>query len=150
MRRFRVVHGITTGVVAAAATTGALVGFGLRFGTPARPFNALAAMVLGVRAQGVWRFALVPTMVGLVVHIAIMTLWGVLFVVLVDTSGDHAMWWGILLSAVAFALSWLAAIVLGVGLATLLPVGDRIVLFIVLAAALPLGMRFALSLVRAG
>jgi hypothetical protein len=48
--------GARAGAVAAAAVTGALIGFGLRGGMMARPFNAIAALVLGDRARGVWGF----------------------------------------------------------------------------------------------
>src|SRR5689334_12907078 len=50
VRRHWVEAGITTGIIAAAATAGALMGFGIRFGTPLRPFNTIAAELLGSRA----------------------------------------------------------------------------------------------------
>lgn len=48
--------GARGGAIAAAGVTGALVGFGLRGGLVARPFNAMAALLLGNRARGVWGF----------------------------------------------------------------------------------------------
>lgn len=50
------IHGIRAGVVGAAAATGALLAFGLREGMPARPFNAIAALVFGNGARSVWGF----------------------------------------------------------------------------------------------
>lgn len=52
------------GALAAAAAAGALVGFGLRAGSAARPFNAIAALLLGSRARGVLRFDAVVSAVG--------------------------------------------------------------------------------------
>lgn len=137
-------QGIATGLLAAAATGGALVGFGLRFGTPARPFNALAAYLLGPAMLAVWQFSIV-TVVGLLVHVVANGVWGVVFVQLVEHSGGGALGWAVLVAAGAFGLSSLTGAQLGVGLAPLLSLGDRLVLALVLAASLLLGMRFALS-----
>ena len=52
----RFVRGARAGVVGAAAATGALLAFGLRQGMPARPFNAVAALLLGNGARSVWGF----------------------------------------------------------------------------------------------
>ena len=49
-------RGSRAGAVAASAVTGALLGFGLRGGMAARPFNAAAIALLGDRARGVWGF----------------------------------------------------------------------------------------------
>lgn len=147
MRPFRTAHGIATGLIAAAATGGALVGFGLRFGTPARPFNALAGYILGPATLAIWQFSFV-TIVGIAVHVIADTLVGVAFVALVARVGRTEIGWALLLAATAFGISWASAGALGVGLGTLLSIRDRIVLGVVLAAALPLGMRFALSVLR--
>lgn len=147
MRRLWKVHGIATGLVAAAATGGALVGLGLRFGTPARPFNALAAYLLGPAVQALWQFSIV-TVVGLLVHVVVSCLCGLAFVALVERSGGGELGWAILVSVVTFGVSWLVAAWLGIGLATLLAIGDRLVLAVVLAASLPLGMRLAFSMAR--
>src|SRR5689334_4080942 len=42
VRRHWTEAGITTGLIAAAATAGALMGFGIHFVTPLRPFNTIA------------------------------------------------------------------------------------------------------------
>jgi LytS/YehU family sensor histidine kinase len=49
-------RGGRAGAVAASAVTGALLGFGLRGGMAARPFNAAAIALVGDRARGVWGF----------------------------------------------------------------------------------------------
>ncbi len=147
MRRLRLALGLTTGFVAASATAGALIGFGLRFGTPARPFNAISSIVLGARAQGEWAFALVPTVVGVILHIAFSLACGVIYAELVDRlRRDYVA--ALIVAIAAFFVSTLLATLVGIGLATLLPIGERLALAAVLGLSLPLGMRFALSLSR--
>ncbi|HEX2781669.1 MAG TPA: hypothetical protein VHM30_19345 [Gemmatimonadaceae bacterium] len=60
-------RGMRGGAIAAAAVAGALLGFGLRDGMAARPFNAMAALVLGNRARGVWVFDAAVSLTGIVV-----------------------------------------------------------------------------------
>ena len=62
--RLAVQRGARAGAVAAAAVTGAMLGFGLRGGIAARPFNAAAALVMGNRARGVWGFVAGVSLVG--------------------------------------------------------------------------------------
>ncbi len=62
--RFAIQRGARAGAVAAAAATGAMLGFGLRGGIAARPFNAAAALVMGNRARGVWGFVPSVSLVG--------------------------------------------------------------------------------------
>lgn len=64
--------------MAAAAVTGALLGFGVRAGIASRPFNAAAALLLGNRARGVWGFVTSVSLVGEVVVIAICVAGGAL------------------------------------------------------------------------
>ncbi len=145
MRRLRLALGLTTGFVVASATAGALIGFGLRFGTPARPFNAISSVVLGARAQGEWTFVPAVTLLGLLLHIAFSLLCGVIYVEAAERSRrDYVA--ALVIAIAALLLSSLLAALFGVGLAALLPLGDRLVLAAVLGLALPLGMRFALSL----
>jgi hypothetical protein len=60
-------EGARGGAIAAAAITGALVGFGVRDGMIARPFNAMAALLLGNRARGIWAFDARVSSVGFLV-----------------------------------------------------------------------------------
>jgi len=55
---------------------------------------------------------------------------------------------GVFMGAAHFALSWLVAWGTGEGLASILPLGDRIVFSLILTASLVLGMRFAFSPLR--
>ena len=50
MLRNRVLRGVWIGLVAAAATAGALVGFGWVRGYPLQPLNTVAHILLGTRA----------------------------------------------------------------------------------------------------
>lgn len=63
-------RGARAGAVAAAAVTGAMLGFGLRAGMAARPFNAAAALLEGNRARGVWGFVADVSLTGELVIIA--------------------------------------------------------------------------------
>lgn len=148
MRRHWIDVGVTAGVIAGAATAGALIGFGVRFGTPLRPFNTVAAAVLGQLAFGAAEPPVFVTIVGIVLHFAIALAWGVAYVYAVGRSHGYRWQWAVAAGVAAFLLTSLFARALGVGLGTLLPLGDRIVLSLVLALALPVGMRFALRASR--
>lgn len=67
---FALRRGARAGAIAAAAVTGAMLGFGLRAGIPARPFNAAAALLLGNRARGVWGFVASVSVTGELVVVA--------------------------------------------------------------------------------
>ncbi|HKO16946.1 MAG TPA: hypothetical protein VJU87_11955 [Gemmatimonadaceae bacterium] len=142
MRRDWILAGLTTGVLAASSTAGALLAFGLRLGTPARPFNAIGALLLGGDAMQVFGFAAGPTLVGVLLHLVAVVACGVLYAALVGRKG-HSVAWAIVLAILALAASWAIGHSLGVGLAPLLPLGNLIVLGVVLALSLPIGMRFA-------
>jgi hypothetical protein len=66
----RFIRGARAGVVGAAAATGALLAFGLRQGMPARPFNAVAALLLGTGARSVWGFDLRVSTTGVLLLLA--------------------------------------------------------------------------------
>jgi len=63
-------RGARAGAVASAAVTGAMLGFGLRAGMAARPFNAAAVLLIGNRARGVWGFVTGVSLAGELVVIA--------------------------------------------------------------------------------
>jgi hypothetical protein len=56
-----------------------LVGFGLSRGTPARPLNAIAHLVVGMRAQATASFDPLLTTLGLLLHTGSVLIWGILF-----------------------------------------------------------------------
>lgn len=75
-------RGVRGGAIAAAAVAGALLGFGLRDGMAARPFNAMAALFLGNRARGVWAFDAPVSLTGIVVLLLACLAGGVLLALL--------------------------------------------------------------------
>lgn len=121
------------------------MGFGLRAGTPFRGFNAMASLVLGDQATGVWGWMGTVTPAGMVVHVAIMMGWGVLFTFL----AARLRGWQLAAAAAGVASgAWIVtrAVVLhrvGPGVAAVLGPGQLIGLHLVLGVALALGMRFA-------
>lgn len=137
--------GLITGIIAASATGGALLGFGIRAGTPSRPFNGIATLVLGDRARGVWGYVSTITITGILLHVVIMAAWGMVFVSLAARRRG----WQV--PAIAVGVSGLAWLVgrlvvlrqMGAGMSSVLGTGHLVVLHVVLAVALVLGMRFA-------
>lgn len=79
MLRERLLHGIRIGLVAAAATAGALVGFGWVRGMPVQPLNAIAHALVGSRALYIQNAHLLVTPAGVLVHVIGLVLWGIAF-----------------------------------------------------------------------
>jgi hypothetical protein len=74
----RIRAGVRAGLIAAAATAGALVGFGIRHDDAMRPFAALGATVLtGFGATTPPR--LVAIVAGFLAHVSWMVFWGIAF-----------------------------------------------------------------------
>lgn len=148
VRRSWIEAGPLAGLIAAAVTSGMLVGFGIRFGTPLRAFNSIAAAVLARTPGGSIGAPLAVTLFGVVFHVLTSVLWGIIYAYCVERSGGHPLLWGFVVAAGVFLLTGLFASLSGEGLATLLPFGDRVALAIALALALPLGMRLAHPAIR--
>jgi hypothetical protein len=140
-------QGILTGALAAAATAGALLGFGIQQGTPARPFNAIAALVLGDRADRIWGFHPVVTVVGVIVHVALTFGWGLLFARLAGgMRGLRLAGAALGIAAAALAVDVLIATrILGSHVSDVLAPAQVIALHVVLGIALGVGMRLATS-----
>ena len=140
-----IARALVTGLIATSATAGALVGFGLRAGTPFRGFNAMASLVLGDQATGAWGWMSTVTPAGMIVHVTVMMGWGVLFAFL----AARLRGWQPAAAAAGVALgAWFVtrAVVLhrvGPGVAAVLGPGQLVGLHVVLGVALALGMRFA-------
>ena len=71
---------LQVGLITAAATTGALVGFGLGQDGALAPFAVLGRLALGVPQNAGAAAQRGATMVGLGMHAALAALWGTLFV----------------------------------------------------------------------
>jgi hypothetical protein len=140
-------QGILTGALAAAATAGALLGFGIQQGTPARPFNVIASLVLGDRADRIWGFHPVVTVVGVIVHVALTSGWGLLFARLAGgMRGLRLAGAALGIAATALAVDVLfVSRVLGAHVSDVLAPAQVIALHIVLGVALGVGMRLATS-----
>jgi hypothetical protein len=140
-------RGILAGAVAAAATAGTLLGFGIQQGTPARPFNAVASLILGDRADRIWGFHPVVTVVGVIVHVMLTFGWGLLFARLAGGMRGVRLA-GAALGIAVTALGVDALIVtqvLGAHVSDVLAPAQVIALHMVLGVALAVGMRLATS-----
>ena len=140
-------QGILTGTLAAAATAGALLGFGIQQGTPARPFNAIASLLLGDGADGIWGFHLVVTVVGVLTQVGLSLAWGLLFARVVGgMRGWRFAASAVLVAAAAMVVHViLATRVLNAHVSDVLAPAQVIALHVVLAIALAVGMRLATS-----
>jgi hypothetical protein len=135
--------GISTGLLAATATSGALVAIGSRTATVARPFNAIAGHLLGASRAGAYGFVAGVTITGVVIHVLLTVTAGVAVSFLVRR-GIAAGW---LASAVIAMLGALVSIGIarrgGSSLAQVLPLGDLVLFYFLLAVSLAVGIRFA-------
>lgn len=138
--------GLALGLLAASATAGALVGFGHRLGIPSRPFNAIARLLLGSRAEGVWGFAPLVTLTGVALHVTTMLVWGVVYVRLAAAHrGGARIAIAVGVAAMALLVELLVVErVLHAGVSGVLSPMQVVVVHAVLAVALAVGMRFAL------
>lgn len=133
------------GLLAASATSGAVLGFGWRAGTPVRAFNVIASLVAGDRARGVWGWDGRVTPVGIALVVVVMFAWGALFGVV----ARRAQGWRLVATAVGVALaSWTVSTVtvaqrIAPEAARVLGPGQLVGLHLVLAVTLAVGMRFA-------
>jgi hypothetical protein len=139
-------RGVAAGLVAASAVTGLLIGIGRRAGTALRPVNATAYAVLGTRADGVWDFDPIVTVVGVLVVLAVCTTAGM---VVARLSPSFRTLRTLVVAAgvalVGYLLHVHVASRLDGGLSALLSVGEMRALYVTAASALVLGMRFAFS-----
>ena len=131
---------LVAGGVAASATAGALVAMGRRIGSVAEPFAAMGELL-------VERAPLVGTssvFAGVVVHVLAVAVWTLVFVWLVARLNRWLLP-AIIVGAANFFASWAVARTAGVGVASVLPLGDRLTLSAILAVSLLVGMRYARS-----
>jgi len=77
-------------------------------------------------------------------HVLLSFVWAIAFVALV-TRGWRLAAAGTVIGCVQFALSWITARVTGSGLASVVPLGDRLVLAVVIAVSLVVGIRVAVA-----
>ncbi|HJR64424.1 MAG TPA: hypothetical protein VJ803_12035 [Gemmatimonadaceae bacterium] len=130
-------------MLAASATAGTLVGFGIIRGAPVYLLNTMAHALLGARALATRAFDLPVTVTGLALHVVTLILYGVIFITLCGRLRG----WRLVLAAVAFAAVValfdlvLLPPVLRPGFETVLGTGELVAIFVELATALVLGAR---------
>lgn len=141
----RIRIGVRAGVIAAAATAGVLVGFGLARGAPAQPINAVAHIALGSRAFLFDDFNLLVTLTGVTLHALSVIVWGVLFALVAARLSPHLLWLGaVLMAAVAYVADYhLLGERLRPGFERVLSAAEVVSLYVVLGAALALGVLLA-------
>jgi hypothetical protein len=132
---------IVAGGLAASASTGALVAIGRRLGSIRLPFAAIGATLAHTTIRS---GATALVIVGLVSHVLLSFVWAIAFVALI-TRGWRLSAAGIVIGCAEFALSWITASVTGRGLASVVPLGDRVVLAVVIAVSLVVGIRVAVG-----
>ena len=142
VRRPRLVTGITSGVIPAAATTGMLFGYGIRLGGASRVFQAIGSLLLG-RAGDSSSGSSLATGVGILLHVAVTLACGLAYAALAGDSEDHPIAWAIVIGAAVSALAVLAVRTVAGSIALVLTPGNLIAIGAVIAITLPIGMRFA-------
>lgn len=141
--------GVRVGIVAAAATTGALVGLGLRHGLALRPFSNAGRSLLatiGVDSAP----AVVAVIVGLAVLVAAIIVLGVCFTVVAATlRGARLIAVAMLFSAIGWVVSaYVVRAMLASSTGAVLGTAQRVFVCALLAFALVAGMRLARPEVR--
>jgi hypothetical protein len=144
VRSARLVTGVTAGIIPAAATTGMLLGFGIRLGAPARVFQGIGTIIAGPGVSGV-STSPTTTLLGILLNIAATLTCGVVYASLVGESRDHRVAWAIAVGAAAVASAFVGARTLAGSIALVLTPGNLVAIGVVIAITLPIGMRFAPS-----
>lgn len=140
----RIHQGLRAGLLAAAATAGVLVGFGMARGAAAAPLNAIAHLAVGERAHFITASDPAVTVLGLVLLLGWLLLAGVLFALLFGWLRGAALWLAAFGFTAALALVDLALVPerFRPGFERALVPAEVVVVYLVLAAALALGARF--------
>jgi hypothetical protein len=149
MSQSRTAAGIRVGIVAAAATIGALIGLGLRHGLALRPFVSTGLAVLGViGVSGVG--GVVPVIVGLVLVAAAIIVLGVCFtIVAAPLRGLPLLLVACVFGAIGWAVSrYVVPSILASSVGAQLGTAQQVFVCALLALGLVAGMRLARSSVR--
>lgn len=138
MLRDRLLLGVWIGLVAAAATAGALVGFGWARGAPLQPLNTVAHVLVGSRAFYVRGLDPLVTPAGMLVHVVSLVAWGMLFSLASGRARVAGAW------VIAFLFATVVAVIdfvvlperLSPGFEAMLSTGEVIVVYGVMAVAM--------------
>ena len=129
--------------MAAAATLGVLIGFGSVRGAALRPLNGIAHTVFGTRAYLMHGFDPAVTLAALVIHVASVVAWGVIFALLAGRLRGARLIAAALLYAAAVALvdRLLVPPTLVPGFNQALTHGEIATIYVILAVSLAAGSR---------
>lgn len=136
---------MTGGILAATATSGALIAVGRRASTAARPFNVIAGHLIGGPESGAYGFVPAVTVTGIALHVLLVVAAAVFVAVIVRRRFAPAWVASLVVTCLAALVSIGIARRGGSSLASLLAIGDLILVYLTLAASLVVGIRFALS-----
>ena len=138
MLRDRLRVGVWIGLVAAAASAGALVGFGWVRGVPLQPLNAVAHVVLGSRAFQVGAAHPLVTSTGILVHAISLIAWGIVLSLILGRSRGPRAWVIALAFTAAVAVIDLVVLParLSPGFETMLTRGEVVVVYAVMGVAM--------------
>ncbi|HET6679906.1 MAG TPA: hypothetical protein VFG84_01785 [Gemmatimonadaceae bacterium] len=141
----RVRQGMAAGSVAAAATAGALVGFGIRGRPASRPFMEAGRALLGHDAILTASSGAIVLGAGILLHIVAMLVLGVCFsLVAAGLRGVRLLLAASVFSALVFvAVHRLLPLPPAPGLMTGWPTPRLVIIYVTLALALTAGMRLA-------
>jgi hypothetical protein len=143
--RERLSEGIRTGVVAAAATIGVLIGFGIVRGAPLLPLNSIAHTAFGTRAYLIQGFDPVLTSVAVIFHVLSVVLWAIVFaLVAARLRGLALLVASLVLALVAYVVDQhLVTERLRPGFEEALSTPELTLVYLVLALSLALGLYWA-------
>ena len=120
-----------------------LWGYGVRLGTPARVFQTIGAILLRSTVTG--SSAPRYVVIGLLVHVAAMLSFGVVYAALIGDKGEHRAAWAVAIAAAAIAAVFVSARTFAGSITLVLTPENLIAIGVVIAITLPIGMRFAPS-----
>ena len=145
MLRERLSEGIRAGLVAAAATIGVLIGFGIVRGAPLLPLNSIAHTAFGTRAYLMQGFDPVLTSVAVIFHLVSVLLWAILFAIVAARLRGAALLVGsLVLAIIAYVVDQrLVSERLKPGFEKALTTPELTVVYLVLALSLALGLHWA-------
>jgi len=130
--------GITVGAVPASATTGMLLGYGLRGGGAGRAFAALGSLFVSRSNDA-------TILLGIALHVVVMLACGVLYASLVEEARESRFAWAIAIGGGFAAVLFVLARSVGGSIALVMTPGNLVALGATIALTLPIGMRFAPS-----
>ncbi|HJU88919.1 MAG TPA: hypothetical protein VJ672_05970 [Gemmatimonadaceae bacterium] len=134
--------GLHAGLLSAAATGGALVGFGIARGAPLQPINAVAHLLLGSRALLFDGFDPLVTTTGIVLHVVSVVIWAVLFALPAARLRALLVWLGALLFTAVVYLADVRLLPesLRPGFERVLTTTELVSVYVLLALSLALGV----------